>query len=184
MLHPPSWTPTGAARTCEEHVQLSHLGLEVDGGAEEVESGGVLLHRQVHQPQIVQDLPVEGSQVVCPLQAADGLQKIRDKPPVTQPTQNRPQEESCSCAALATDERRKESRYLLLCISSSRRSTSRCCSRAGGSRGRRWLPRGTWRGQRQSPRGPASCCQPPRSPAGETSDQRFPKYSKKTTGQN
>lgn len=37
----------GAFPTCEEHVQLSHLGLEVDGSAEEVESRRVLLHRQV-----------------------------------------------------------------------------------------------------------------------------------------
>lgn len=35
--------------------------------------GGVLLHGQVHQAQVVQHLPVKGGQVVGPLQAADGL---------------------------------------------------------------------------------------------------------------
>ena len=54
---------------------IGHLaagGAEVDGGGEEVEGGGVLLHAEVHQAQVVQDLPVEGGEVGCPLEAADG----------------------------------------------------------------------------------------------------------------
>lgn len=42
----------------QEHVELPHLGLEVDGCAEEMESGRVLLHSQVDKAQIIENLPV------------------------------------------------------------------------------------------------------------------------------
>lgn len=38
--------------------------------------GGVLLHAQVNQAQVVEDLPVEGGEVGGPLQAADGRHKL------------------------------------------------------------------------------------------------------------
>lgn len=63
-----------AACTCQQHVEFAHAGVEVDGSAQEVEGGGVLLHGQVHQAQVVENLPVKGRQVVRPLQAADGLE--------------------------------------------------------------------------------------------------------------
>lgn len=66
------WAPR-ASHTCQQHVELAHARVQVDGGAEEVEGGGVLLHGQVHQAQVVQHLPVKRRQVVRPLQAADGL---------------------------------------------------------------------------------------------------------------
>ena len=44
--------------TSQEHVELPHLGLEVDGCAEEMESGRVLLHSQVDKAQIIENLPV------------------------------------------------------------------------------------------------------------------------------
>lgn len=37
----------GASHTCKEHIELSHLGLEVDGSTEEVESRRILLHCEV-----------------------------------------------------------------------------------------------------------------------------------------
>lgn len=30
--------------TCQQHVEFAHAWVEVDGGAQEVEGGGVLLH--------------------------------------------------------------------------------------------------------------------------------------------
>lgn len=59
--------------TSQEHVELPHLRLEVDGCTEEMESRRVLLHGQVDKAQIIQNLPIEGSQVVGSLQAADSL---------------------------------------------------------------------------------------------------------------
>lgn len=38
-----------------------------------MEGGGVLLHGQVDQAQVVQDFPVKRRQVVSPLQTAEGL---------------------------------------------------------------------------------------------------------------
>lgn len=64
-----------APRTCQQHVEFPHARVQVDGGAEEVEGGGILLHGQVHQAQVVQHLPVKGRQVVGPLQTADGLRE-------------------------------------------------------------------------------------------------------------
>ena len=71
-----SWPILGrmmTSLTAEQHEELAHLGSHVDGGAEEVEGGRVLLHGQVHQAQIVEDLPVKRTQVVRSLQAANGL---------------------------------------------------------------------------------------------------------------
>lgn len=59
--------------TCEQHEELRHLRAHVDGCAEKVERGRVLHHAEVHQTQVVQDLPVERSQVVGTLQTADCL---------------------------------------------------------------------------------------------------------------
>ena len=64
---------SGWRETCEQHVEQGGLGLEADGGAEEVEGGRELLHRQVHQAQVVEDLPVERRQVHRTLQTADSL---------------------------------------------------------------------------------------------------------------
>jgi len=66
---------------------LCHLRSYVDGGGQEVEGGGVLLHGQVHEPQVVQDLPVKRRQVVGPFQAADGLEsqselRLHQKEPI------------------------------------------------------------------------------------------------------
>ena len=41
-----------------------------------MERGGVLLHAQVNQAQVVENLPVEGGEVGGPLQAADGRHKL------------------------------------------------------------------------------------------------------------
>lgn len=71
-----------ATCTCQQHVEFAHAGVEVDGGAKEVEGGGVLLHGQVHQAQVVEHLPVKGRQVVRPLQAADGLKSYQIIHPV------------------------------------------------------------------------------------------------------
>ena len=61
--------------TGQQHVNLSLVRAQVDGGRGEVEGGGVLLHGQVHQAEVVQHLPVERRQVVGALQAADGLER-------------------------------------------------------------------------------------------------------------
>lgn len=61
--------------TSQEHVQLPHLWLEVDGCTEEMESWGILLHSQVYEAQIIQNLPIEGCQVVGSFQAADSLEE-------------------------------------------------------------------------------------------------------------
>ena len=63
--------------TSKEHEELSHLWSYADGGAEEMEGGRVLLHGEVHETQVVEDLPVEGTQVVRALQAADRLQEMK-----------------------------------------------------------------------------------------------------------
>ena len=52
---------------------MAHLGLEVDGRAQEVEGRRVLLHGEVDQAQVVQDPPVKGRKIRCPLQTTDGL---------------------------------------------------------------------------------------------------------------
>ena len=67
-----------AVRTSQQHEKRSHPGSEVDGCAEEVESGGVLLHGEMYQTQIVQNLPVKRGQVVGALQTTDRL-KYGDK---------------------------------------------------------------------------------------------------------
>ena len=41
-----------------------------------MERGRKLLHRQVNEPQIVQDLPIEGCEIVSPLEARDGRHKL------------------------------------------------------------------------------------------------------------
>lgn len=62
-----------------------------------------MLHGEVHQAQVVQDLPVKGSQVVCPLQAADSLgKKKRDKCAKTASKL----QESCACMKLDADGRK------------------------------------------------------------------------------
>lgn len=59
--------------TCQQHVELPHAGVQVDSCAEEVKGGGILLHGQVDQAQVVQNFPVKRRQVVGSLQTADGL---------------------------------------------------------------------------------------------------------------
>lgn len=68
-IHPSNlWQHCSVATcTCQQHVEFPHAGVEVDGGAEEVECGGVLLHGQVDQAQVVEHLPVKGRKVVGPL---------------------------------------------------------------------------------------------------------------------
>lgn len=39
--------------TSQEHVELPHLWLEIDGCAEEMESRRILLHSQVDKAQII-----------------------------------------------------------------------------------------------------------------------------------
>ena len=63
--------------TRKQHKELSHAWSQVDGRTQEVEGWGVLLHRHVHQTQVVEDLPVEWRQVVSTLEAADCLEKER-----------------------------------------------------------------------------------------------------------
>ena len=41
-----------------------------------MERGGILLHAQVNQAQVVEDLPVEGRQVVGSLQTGDGRHEL------------------------------------------------------------------------------------------------------------
>ena len=70
----PEWCPeTPATPTAKQHVECRHLGPQVDGSRQEVEGGCILLHGQVDEAQVVENLPIKGSQVVGPLQAADGL---------------------------------------------------------------------------------------------------------------
>lgn len=61
--------------TSQEHVELPHLWLEVDGCTEKMEGWCILLHSQVDEAQIIQNLPVEGCQVVGSFQAADSLEE-------------------------------------------------------------------------------------------------------------
>lgn len=61
--------------TSQEHEELPHLWLEVDGCTDKMEGRRILLHGQVDKAQIIQNLPIEGSQVVGSFQAADSLQE-------------------------------------------------------------------------------------------------------------
>ena len=71
--HPERCPETPATPTSKQHVECRHLGPQVDGSRQEVEGGCILLHGQVDEAQVVENLPIKGSQVVGPLQAADGL---------------------------------------------------------------------------------------------------------------
>ena len=71
--HPERCPETPATPTSKQHVECRHLGPQVDGSGQEVEGGCILLHGQVDEAQVVENLPIKGSQVVGPLQAADGL---------------------------------------------------------------------------------------------------------------
>lgn len=49
----------------------------MDSGTDKVEGRGVLLHCQMDESKVVQNLPVKGGQVIGSLQAANGLQGER-----------------------------------------------------------------------------------------------------------
>ena len=53
-------------RDCEIHVARWEVRLEVDGGGEVVEGGGVLPSVEVHQAEIVRDDPLEGVEIEGP----------------------------------------------------------------------------------------------------------------------
>lgn len=60
-------------RTGEQMIERRKSRLVVDGGREEVERGGRLLGRDVHEAQIVERLPVERREVRRALQTRDRL---------------------------------------------------------------------------------------------------------------
>lgn len=72
-IHHVQFVVSGMYFTCEQHVEVPHTWVQVDGCAKEVESRGILLHGQVDQTQVVQHFPVKRRQVVRSLQTADGL---------------------------------------------------------------------------------------------------------------
>ena len=44
-----------------------------------MEGRGVLLHGEMHEAKIVEDLPIKGSQVISTLQTTDGLKSINNQ---------------------------------------------------------------------------------------------------------